>query len=127
MFRSGIRRTVTAVTPRTLFRTFAFAEALSWALLLAAMYAKYVSESEPFGLHEGGVPVAGAIHGVLFVAYVLAALVASRRFGWSLTTTLVALAAGIPPFATAVFEVVADRRGLLGARGGTDQMSSARE
>lgn len=118
---------MTAVTPRTLFRTFAFAEAVSWALLLAAMFAKYVTESEPFGLHEGGVPVAGAIHGGLFVAYVLAAIAASRRFGWSITTTLVALAAGIPPFATAVFEVVADRRGLLGVRGGTTQVSTARE
>lgn len=102
-----------AVNTRTAFRTVAIAEAISWALLLSAMFCKYVIESEPFGLREGGVPVAGMTHGVIFVAYVLTTLVARRSFGWSHKTTLLALVASIPPFFTYVFEVVADRRGLL--------------
>ena len=101
-------------TTRTVFRTVAIAEAVSWALLLSAMFCKYVTESEPFGLREGGVPVAGMTHGVVFVAYVVMCLVAHRSFGWNIKTTLVALVASIPPFFTYVFEVVADRRGLLG-------------
>ncbi len=100
-------------TTRTAFRTIAIAEAVSWALLLSAMYCKYVSESEPFGLREGGVPVAGMIHGVVFVAFVISCFVARRAFGWNPKTTLLALAASIPPFFTVVFEVLADRRGLL--------------
>ena len=73
-----------------------------------------ILETEPFGLHEGGGPVAGPIHGGVFVAYVLVSLYAARSFGWNLKTTILALAASIPPFFTYVFEVLADRKGLLG-------------
>jgi integral membrane protein len=97
-----------------MFRTVAIAEALSWALLLAAMLCKWILKSEPFGLHEGGVPVAGPIHGVIFVLYVVTSIVAARTFRWKATTTLLALASSIPPFCTYWFEVVADRKGLLG-------------
>ncbi|WP_332643588.1 DUF3817 domain-containing protein [Aeromicrobium sp.] len=99
---------------RTAFRTVAIAEAISWALLLSAMFCKYVLESEPFGLHEGGVPVAGMTHGVIFIAYVITTIVTAVIFKWRPKTTLLALAASIPPFFTYVFEVVADRKGLLG-------------
>lgn len=117
MFRSrvaGSVGSVTSSTTRTVFRVVAIAEAISWALLLAAMFAKYVTESEPFGIPEGGVPVAGAVHGGVFLAFVVASLVAWRRFGWSLKVLVVALISAVVPFATYVFEVGADRRGLLG-------------
>lgn len=99
---------------RTIFRVVAIAEAFSWALLLASMFAKYVSESEPFGLVEGGVPVAGALHGGVFIAFVIASIVAWRRFGWSLKVLIVAFISAVVPFATYFFEVGVDRRGLLG-------------
>ena len=101
------------MNPRTLFRTVAVAEAISWGVLLSAMFMKYVTETEPFGLHEGGVPVAGAVHGGLFILYCLVTLNVREKFNWSGRTTLVALAAAIPPFCTYVFELVADRRGML--------------
>lgn len=94
---------------RSWFRVVAFAEALSWLGLLIGMYVKYVPETT-----EAGVQVFGPIHGGIFVAYLLVTLLARRAFGWSLRTTAVALVASIPPFATAVFEVLADRRGVLG-------------
>lgn len=99
---------------RTAFRTVAIAEAITWALLLAAMFAKYVTESEPFGIHEGGVPVAGALHGGVFVLFVVATLVAWRRFGWSFMTLVAAMISAVVPFATYAFEISAERRGLLG-------------
>ena len=99
---------------RTTFRIVAIAEALSWALLLSAMLCKWILETEPFGLHEGGVPVAGPIHGGIFVVYVITSIVAALVFRWNAKTTLLALAASIPPFFTYVFEIVADRKGLLG-------------
>ncbi len=101
-------------TTRTAFLTVAVAEAVSWALLLSAMYAKWIAEAEPFGLREGGVPVAGMIHGIVFMLFVVTALIAWRQFGWSTKVLLLALVAAVVPFATYVFEVRADRHGRLG-------------
>ncbi len=101
------------VITRTVFRTLAFAEAVSWVLLLIAMFFKWVLDAEPLGLHEGGVPVAGPIHGGVFVLYVLAALLSAVVFKWNLKVTLLALAASIPPLFTIWFETWADRKGLL--------------
>lgn len=98
---------------RTVFRTVAIAEACSWALLLVAMFFKWVLEAEPFGLAEGGVPVAGPIHGFIFIAYVVVAIIAKLVFRWDARTLLVALVASIPPFATVWFERKADREGSL--------------
>ncbi len=93
---------------RQFFRIVAFAEALSWLGLLIGMYVKYVLETT-----ELGVQVFGPIHGGIFLAYLLATLAARNTFGWSLTATFWAAVASIPPFATAAFEVIADRKGLL--------------
>jgi len=93
---------------RTLFRAIAIAEAISWAGLLFGMYLKYVPEST-----ELGVQIFGPIHGGVFIVYVLSCLVAAWKFGWSIRTLFLALASSIPPFFTYVFEVVADRKGLL--------------
>lgn len=95
---------------RTWFRVVAFAEAVSWAGLLLGMYFKYVPETT-----EIGVKVFGPIHGGIFVAYLLVCLAARSTFGWSVRTTFWALLSAVPPFATAAFEVVADRTGLLAA------------
>jgi integral membrane protein len=102
-------------TTRTVFRTLAIAEAASWALLLVAMFCKWILESEPFGLEEGGVPKAGMLHGIVFVFYIASALLAAFVFRWNLKTTVLALAASIPPLFTIWFETAADRRGLLTA------------
>ena len=92
----------------TAFRVVAVAEALSWVGLLAGMYVKYVPETS-----ELGVQVFGPVHGAVFVGYVGVALFAARVLGWSRWTTLLALAASIPPLATVVFERWAARTGKL--------------
>jgi integral membrane protein len=99
------------VTPRTAataFRIVAVAEALSWVGLLIGMYVKYVPETT-----ELGVKVFGPIHGGIFVAYVVVALVASRVLRWSPRTTVLALVCSVPPLATAWFERLATRNGKL--------------
>ncbi|PPK98162.1 integral membrane protein [Kineococcus xinjiangensis] len=96
-----------------LFRAVAVAEAVSWAALLVAMFLKWVLVVDT--PHEGGVPVAGRIHGALFMLYVAVALVAARTFRWNWKTALLALVAAVPPFATVVFERWATRRGMLDA------------
>ena len=99
------------MTPRTvalLFRTVAVAEALSWVGLLAGMYVKYVPETS-----ELGVQVFGPVHGGVFLAYVAVTLPAARLLRWTAGTTLLALSAAVPPFATVVFEWWARRSGRL--------------
>ena len=91
------------------FRIAAFAEAASWAGLLAGMYVKYLGSGS-----EAGVHLFGPVHGAMFVAYVLATLVCARARRWTLRVTLLALAASIPPLATLVFERWAARTGRLG-------------
>jgi len=90
------------------FRVVAFAEALSWAGLLTGMFFKYVVDAGEQGVH-----VFGPIHGAVFVAYVVLALLAWWRLRWSIPTGLLALAASVPPFCTVLFEVWAERSGRL--------------
>ncbi|MGW9480116.1 DUF3817 domain-containing protein [Saccharomonospora azurea] len=91
-----------------LFRVVAIAEALSWTGLLVGMFLKYVVE-----LGEGGVPVLGAVHGALFVLYVVTTLAVARPLGWRFGTVVLALLAAIPPLFTWWFEKWALRRGKL--------------
>ena len=98
-------------TAATAFRIVAVAEALSWIGLLAGMFVKWVLRTS-----EAGVQVFGPIHGGLFVLYLLVALVAARVLRWSPGTTLLALAASVPPVATIWFERRATRAGQLPTR-----------
>ena len=103
------------MTPRTAaaaFRTVAIAEAISWVGLLAGMFVKYVPQTS-----ELGVQVFGPIHGAVFVAYVVVALVASRVLRWSPGTTLLAMAASVPPLATVWLERRLSRTGALPSGG----------
>lgn len=95
-------------TVATAFRIVAVAEALSWIGLLVGMFVKYVP-----GTSELGVQIFGPVHGGIFVAYVVVALVAARALRWSIGTTLLALLASIPPLATIWFERWATRTGRL--------------
>jgi integral membrane protein len=94
----------------TAFRVVAIAEAVSWVGLLAGMYVKRVLETS-----EAGVQVFGPIHGGIFAAYVVIVVVAARLFGWSRSTTVLALVAAVPPLVTVWFERWATRTGRLAA------------
>jgi integral membrane protein len=99
--------------PRTVaraFRAVAVAEAVSWALLLAGMFVKWVLRTS-----ELGVQLAGPVHGVVFIGYVLITLLAWRVLRWSPRTALLALVASVPPFTTVWFERRARRDGRLPA------------
>jgi integral membrane protein len=90
-------------------RLLALAEAVSWAGLLAGMVVKYLVVFD-----DVGVRVFGPVHGAVFVAYVVAALVAARVLRWDLRTLALALVASVPPLATVAFERWAQRSGRLG-------------
>ncbi|GAB4080890.1 DUF3817 domain-containing protein [Modestobacter muralis] len=97
--------------PRTVARTFrvvAVAEAVTWVLLLAGMFVKWVLKTS-----EVGVQLAGPVHGAVFVVYVGVALLAWRVLRWTPQTALLALVASVPPLCTVWFERWAQRTGRL--------------
>ncbi|GAA1233681.1 DUF3817 domain-containing protein [Oryzihumus leptocrescens] len=106
--------------PRPLFRVVATAEAVSWLGLLAGMFVKWVLHGS-----EAGVHVFGPIHGTVFLLYLVGVLVAGRRFAWDARTSLLAVVAAFPPFATLLFERWADHRGLLGVAAGASTRHTA--
>jgi len=74
------------------FRYVALAEATSFLLLLVAAVLKRTND-----LHEG-VSILGPIHGILFLAYVLIAIVLRGPQGWSAKATLGVLIGAVVPF-----------------------------
>lgn len=94
--------------PQTLFRRFAVAEAITWALLLAGMFFKYVTHTTDLGVR-----VFGMVHGIVFIAYCLVAVFVGVNQRWRVGTLLLGLLAAVPPFATILFERRMARTGRL--------------
>ncbi|WP_016697220.1 DUF3817 domain-containing protein [Actinoalloteichus spitiensis] len=95
-------------TPVGRFRLAALAEAASWVGLLVGMFFKYVVVH-----NDVGVAVFGRVHAVLFILYVVVALVTARALRWNLVTLFWALVASVPPLGTVLFERWATRKGKL--------------
>ncbi len=98
------------MTPRTLLSWLARAEALTWALLLLGMALKYVTQTTDLGVR-----VFGLVHGVVFLAFALVALLLRVDQRWAARTTLLVLGAAVVPFATLWVERAVERGAL--ARG----------
>jgi integral membrane protein len=98
------------MTPSTLFRRVAVAEAVTWALLLSGMFLKYVTHTT-----ELAVRVFGMAHGVVFIAYCLVTLLVGVDQRWSRGRVLLGLVSAVPPFMTVWFDRYAERRGALSA------------
>jgi integral membrane protein len=94
--------------PRTLFRTVAFAEAVTWTLLLIGLFLKYVTHTTDLG-----VSVAGGIHGFVFLCYAATAAFTWINQKWRARTGLIAIVSAVIPYATIPLEKSLDRRGLL--------------
>lgn len=99
------------MSPATLYRRVAVAEAITWALLLLGMVLKYVTDTT-----ELGVQLAGPVHGTVFIAYCLVTVLLAVDRRWSAGQLLLGLVSAVPPFVTLWFEPWARRRGLLGER-----------
>ena len=99
------------MSPTSLYRLVARAEAVTWALLLTGMFLKYVTRTT-----ELGVQVFGMLHGVVFIAYCLATVLLWVDQRWTTGRVVAGLAAAVPPFATVPFERTVERTGLLGDR-----------
>ena len=105
------------------FRIIAFAEAVTWVGLLTGMYFKYVGTPRT----EIGVKIFGMAHGLVFIAFVLAAVLVGLAFKWSLATSFLALLRSIVPLGSVIFVMWAGRTGRLGGEGGLATTPAAAE
>lgn len=96
---------------KVLFHVVAIAEAITWAGLLWGMYMRYISDSS-----LDPVPFWGMLHGMVFIAYCVMAVVAAWRFRWRFWELLVAWVMAVPPFTTVVLEIWYSRTGRLSAK-----------
>lgn len=96
------------LSPRRFFRILAFAEAVTWTLLIAGMILKY-------GFDAGALPVriGGSLHGFVFITYAITAVVVGLNQRWKAPRMVLAIATGVIPYATIPFDLHVDRRGLL--------------
>ena len=97
-------------TPYRLYRLLAFAEMVTWTLLLAGMFVKYVLQAG-----EWLVRIGGGLHGFTFLAYVVVTVLVAVDQKWSLRDLALGIGSALIPYLTVPFERWAERRGLLGA------------
>jgi len=94
-------------TPLSLFRTLAFAEAVSWTLLIAGLIVRATTGWAP------AVTIGGGVHGFVFLSYGASVVLVALNNRWSVGPTAAALVAAIVPYATIPIEAWVHRRGLL--------------
>ncbi len=94
--------------PGRLHRVVAVAEAVTWGLLLLGMVLKYLTRTT-----DVLVSVGGALHGFVFLAYLVTTVLVAVDGRWGVRALLLGLGSAVPPFTTLVFEAWARGRGLL--------------
>ena len=99
------------------FRIIAFAEAVTWVGLLTGMYFKYVGTPRT----EIGVKIFGMAHGLVFIAFVLTAVLVGLAFKWSFATCLLALLGSIVPLGSVIFLMWAERTGRTAPSGARER------
>ena len=89
-----------------LFKLAAWGEAIGWTLLISGIICgKVIDNNIP-------VLIVGQIHGILFLAYITAAVILSPSLRWRYHRTLIAGLCAVPPYGSLLFElwVAHDRR-----------------
>ncbi len=93
-----------------LFRASAFLETIGWTLLIIGIV---FSRLEWPG-YEYILPIAGTIHGVFFLVYVLIVFFAHRSMKWSFRRLIVAELVGNIPYGALVMELWVRKRRRAG-------------
>ena len=86
-------------TPKSLFRTLAIAEVISWTLLITGVILRATTG---WAL---GVTIGGGIHGFIFLSYGATALLVAIHQRWSVGVAIVAIVSAIVPYATLPVEI----------------------
>mgnify|MGYP001197426191 CR=1 FL=1 len=79
---------------KNVFRLIAILEGASYILLLIATLIKYILHNEQY------VKALGMPHGVLFILYVLLAILLSKYMKWNNTNLIIIILASVIPFGT---------------------------
>lgn len=95
------------MSPRTLFRIFANAEMVTWAGLLTALILRMT------GVTDRLVPIAGGIHGFIFLSYAVTTVFVWINQRWKAGLGVTGVLLAVVPFATLPFDLWIDKRGLL--------------
>ena len=95
------------VTPRSLFRTLAIAEAITWTLLITGLILRATA-----GL-DVAVSIGGGIHGFVFLSYGATAVLLAVNQRWSVGVAALAIVSAIIPYATIPVEIWLARTGRL--------------
>ena len=95
-------------SPRSLYKTFALSEGVTWTLLLGGLAYRAL-----FGAPQIVLTVIGGIHGAVFLGYGVSAALVGVNNRWGFGRTVLAIALAIVPFATVPFEISAERKGRL--------------
>jgi integral membrane protein len=85
-----------------LYRTAALAEAFGWTILIIGILWRRTDLPG----HKIAVPIAGNIHGSIFLIYFAILLATYSSLGWSRLKFVIAAIAGIPPYGTLIFEQI---------------------
>ena len=96
---------MSAPSPRRLFAVTAMAEMFTWTGLLLAMGLKYG------GVTDRVVPIAGGVHGFVFLCYLVVTVAVWIDGRWPATRGLLGLGSTIIPYMTVPFERAQRRRG----------------
>ncbi|MFJ2620438.1 DUF3817 domain-containing protein [Glutamicibacter sp. NPDC087344] len=87
------------MSPSALFRTVARAEAVTWTLLLIAMFLKYVVK-----VGDWPVSIAGFVHGFVFLSYVATGVLVGINQRWSKRSIVLTAATSVVPYLTIPYE-----------------------
>ena len=116
------------MSPKTLYRTVARVEAVTWAVLIIGLVLKYGTETTELVVRFGGMA-----HGAAFLAYCVVTTFVAVDQKWGVGRWLVGVLSSVPPFVTLWFEWYAERRGLVtdtwrlggaGARGPLEKLAA---
>lgn len=94
-------------TPKALFRSFAFAEAVSWTLLIAGLIIRAL------GGPALAVTIGGGIHGFVFLAYGATSILVAMNQRWRVGLTALVLVSAVIPYATLPVEWWVMKKHLL--------------
>lgn len=95
------------MSPHSLFRILAVAEAISWTLLLGGMVLRAAAGMDI------AVTIGGAVHGFVFLAYSATAVLVAKNQRMSRRATGVAIVSAVIPYATIPAERWLSRTGRL--------------
>lgn len=82
------------LTLKNVFRFIAIIEGLSYILLLIATPIKYLLDNEQY------VKALGMPHGILFILYIVFAVLIQKKMNWNNKNLIIVMLASIVPFGT---------------------------